>query len=261
MANDVDGKRLIDTIAGQLECDEFLGGAWLPIGKLSYKKAAVQAADTPQQTTLKKGSTMPMSEKGEKLAKIAAEVQQCTKCLLHKTRKKVVPGQGNPDARIVFVGEAPGANEDEQGLPFVGRAGGLLTDILKAMGLTRDDVYICNILKCRPPNNRDPQATEIVACNPYLHEQLQIIEPEIIIALGAHAARTLLETNASIGSLRGRFHEYVSAPFANPVKLLATYHPAYLLRNYSKDTRLRVWQDMQKVLTELGLPIPKKKKG
>jgi DNA polymerase len=127
------------------------------------------------------------------------------------------------------------------------------------MGLQRQDVFIGNILKCRPPNNRDPQATEIVACIGHLHDQLAVIEPEVIVALGAHAARTLLDTNQSIGRLRGTIHEYLPGPTAQPIKLIATYHPAYLLRNYTPDARLKVWQDMQRVLKELNLPIPKKK--
>ena len=138
----------------------------------------------------------------------------------------------------------------------MGRAGVLLTKIIEAMGLTRQDVYICNILKCRPPGNRDPLPSEVGACREFLHEQQQIIEPEIIVALGAHAAHTLLETTTPIGQLRGRFHDYRSHPAAEPIKLAATYHPAYLLRNYSPENRRRVWLDMQMVLEELGLPVP-----
>ena len=142
--------------------------------------------------------------------------------------------------------------------PFVGRAGKLLTNIIEAMGLQREDVFIANILKCRPPDNRDPQASEVMACENYLFEQLDCIEPEIIVALGAHAAKTLLGTTEAIGKLRGRIHSYEPHPLASPIKLVATYHPAYLLRNYSQDTRRRVWQDMQIVLRELDLPIPRK---
>ena len=201
-----------------------------------------------------------IEQKKEQLLLISQQVHGCIACPLHKTRNHTVPGEGNPNARIVFVGEAPGATEDEQGRPFVGRAGKLLTDIINAMGFTREDIYICNILKCRPPDNRDPQVTEILACQGYLHEQLQIIDPEIIVALGAHAARTLLESKQSIGQLRGRFHSYLPTPLANPIKLIPTYHPAYLLRNYSPDNRRRVWDDMKKVLKELDLPVPQKKK-
>ena len=195
-------------------------------------------------------------DKPAELKSIAVEVSKCRKCGLGKTRTNVVPGEGNPDAQIVFVGEAPGADEDAQGRPFVGRAGKLLGDIIKAMGLAREDVFICNILKCRPPDNRDPKPDEIVQCSPYLKQQLEIISPEIIVALGAHAAKTLLNTNKPIGQLRGTFHEYYTSDDMPPIKFMATYHPAYLLRNYSPDNRRKVWDDMKKVLAELGMDVP-----
>ncbi len=194
------------------------------------------------------------------LEAIADEVRQCRKCGLGSTRTNAVAGEGSAKARIVFVGEAPGGDEDIQGRPFVGRAGKLLDDIIRAMGLTRQEIFIGNILKCRPPGNRDPKADEIVSCLPYLQRQLELINPEIIVALGAHAAKTLLETNEAIGRLRGRFHEYRPDPFGPAIKLMATYHPAYLLRSYSPDNRRRVWEDMKKVLLELNLPIPEKRR-
>lgn len=190
------------------------------------------------------------------LEKISAEVRTCQKCSLGSSRKNAVPGEGSPKARIVFVGEGPGADEDAKGRPFVGRAGKLLDKIILAMGLKRSDVYICNIIKCRPPNNRDPLADEITNCLPFLQRQLESINPEIIVALGAHAARTLLDTNKPIGQLRGRFWDYYTSDFAAPIKLIPTYHPAYLLRSYSPENRRRVWDDIKKVLTELDLPIP-----
>ena len=193
------------------------------------------------------------------LEKIADEVRKCCKCGLGQTRTNAVPGQGNPNAGIVFVGEAPGADEDAQGLAFVGRAGKLLTKIVEAMGLKRDNVFICNILKCRPPENRDPKLDEIASCLPYLQRQLELIKPEIIVALGAHAAKTLLDSQKTIGQLRGKFHDYYTAPDAEPIKFMPPYHPAYLLRNYSPGNRKRVWEDMKKVLTELNLPIPQRK--
>jgi uracil-DNA glycosylase family 4 len=237
----MDRQRLIRTLQGQLETDEFLGGRWLPVGSGKAEEIKLIADKTKQ------------------LKAVATAAGKCKACDLHQTRTKIVPGQGNPDARIVFVGEAPGQTEDEQGLAFVGRAGKLLTEIIKAMGLTREDVFILNILKCRPPSNRDPLPAEVAECRQFLHKQLRIIEPEIIVALGAHAAHTLLETKTPIGQLRGGFHEYYPDPNAAPIKLAATYHPAYLLRNYSPDNRRRVWQDMQEVLKELGLPVPKGK--
>lgn len=191
---------------------------------------------------------------------IADQVCVCRKCDIGSTRTNAVPGQGNPKARLVFVGEAPGADEDQQGLPFVGRAGKLLNDIITAMGLTREEVFITNIVKCRPPGNRDPRPEEISNCWPYLKHQLELIQPEIIVALGAHAARTLLNTQEAIGKLRGHFQAYTYSDEAAPAKLMPTYHPAYLLRNYSYDNRKRVWEDMCKVLKELGLAVPQKKK-
>jgi DNA polymerase len=201
-----------------------------------------------------------VAEAAKELEKIADETRQCRKCDLGSLRTNAVPGEGNPKARIVFVGEGPGADEDAQGRPFVGRAGQLLDKVIDACGLKRSDVFICNIIKCRPPGNRDPRADEIINCFPYLQRQLEIINPEIIVALGAPAARTLLNTNKSIGQLRGQFHEYYAGLGRPPIKLMPTYHTAYLLRNYSQDNRRRVWEDMKKVLTELGLPIPEHRK-
>ncbi|HPC64143.1 MAG TPA: uracil-DNA glycosylase [Anaerohalosphaeraceae bacterium] len=196
----------------------------------------------------------------DSLEKIAAEISACRKCEIGRSRINPVAGQGNPKARLMFVGEGPGAEEDQQGLAFVGRAGKLLTDIITAMGLKRQDVFIANIIKCRPPGNRDPKAEEIINCWPFLKRQIALIRPQVIVALGAPAARTLLNTNESIGKLRGRFFEYRVSDEAPPVKLMPTYHPAYLLRNYSYENRKRVWEDMIKVLSELGLPVPQKKK-
>lgn len=201
---------------------------------------------------------MTVAEKTAELEKIAQEVNECRKCELGSLRTNTVPGEGSPNARIMFIGEAPGADEDAQGRPFVGRAGQLLDKIIGACGLKRSDVFICNILKCRPPDNRDPRAEEIISCLPYLQRQIEIINPEIIVALGAHAARTLLNTTKPIGQLRGQFHEYYAGIGRPPIKLMATYHTAYLLRNYSQENRRRVWEDMKKVLAELGLPIPSK---
>ncbi len=203
---------------------------------------------------------MAVAQRAGELEKLAEEIRHCRKCGLASSRTNAVPGEGNPDARIMFIGEAPGADEDAQGRPFVGRAGQLLDKIIVACGLKRSDVYIGNILKCRPPGNRDPRADEIIACLPYLQRQIELIKPEIIVALGAHAARTLLDTTKSIGQLRGQFHEYYAGLGQMPVKLMATYHPAYLLRSYSPENRRKVWEDMQKVLTELGLPIPERSK-
>lgn len=167
----------------------------------------------------------------------------CKDCDLHKTRRSVVFGSGNPKARLMFVGEAPGEEEDIQGLPFVGRAGQLLTKIIEAMGLKREDVYIANVLKCRPPNNRMPLPTEILACGENLRMQVEAINPRVICTLGKFASQTLLGTETPISSLRGSFREY------NGIKVMPTFHPAYLLRN-PQDKRL-VWEDMKKVMKVL----------
>ena len=182
--------------------------------------------------------------KEEQLKTVCQEMANCRLCQLAKTRHNLVFGDGNPHAQIVFVGEAPGADEDEQGLPFVGRAGQLLTDIIvKGMKLKRKDVYICNILKCRPPGNRNPLPDEINKCEPFLKKQLQIISPKIICALGTFAAQTLLKTDIPISALRGRFHSYEG------IKLMPTYHPAYLLRNPA--AKKPVWEDVQMIMKEI----------
>ncbi|MBP8305609.1 MAG: uracil-DNA glycosylase [Phycisphaerae bacterium] len=190
------------------------------------------------------------------LEAVADRIRDCRRCPLGSSRTHAVPGEGHPRARILFVGEAPGADEDAQARPFVGKAGQLLGRIIEACGLRRADVYITNVLKCRPPGNRQPCAEEIVACLPFLQAQIECIRPEAIVALGAHAARTLLNTNQSITQLRGPIHEVRIGPDAPPVRLLATYHPAYLLRNYTPENRRLVWEDMKRLLAELNLPIP-----
>ena len=191
----------------------------------------------------------------DSLEQVAAEVNVCRKCEIGITRTNAVPGEGHPKARLVFVGEAPGADEDAQGRPFVGRAGQLLTRMVESMGLKREEVYIGNTLKCRPPGNRDPKTEEIENCNPFLRRQLALLEPEVIVALGRPAAQTLLETTRPIGQLRGQFHEYYYSDSKPPAKVMPTYHPAYLLRNYTKEARGKVWDDLQKVMKELGLPL------
>ncbi len=171
------------------------------------------------------------------LATLRAVVERCTRCPLHVGRKNAVFGEGDPAARVVCVGEAPGAVEDETGRPFVGRAGQLLDRLLATIGLARSSVYICNVLKSRPPNNRDPLPEEVAACSPYLARQLELIDPEVVVAFGAFAARTLLETKSSLGNLRGRLHRYGGYP------VIVTYHPAALLRNPGW-TR-PAWEDLQ----------------
>jgi len=179
------------------------------------------------------------------LAALAVEVSGCTKCGLCQTRTQTVFSDGSPTADLVFVGEAPGFYEDQQGVPFVGAAGQLLTDIItKGMKLRREDVYICNVLKCRPPENRDPSPEEKRQCEPYLVRQLEIVRPKVICALGGHAAKTLLKTDAPTGKLRGKWHFYHGIP------LRVTFHPAYLLRTPS-DKR-KTWEDIQEVMKVLN---------
>jgi uracil-DNA glycosylase family 4 len=182
---------------------------------------------------------------GETLATIQADIgDDCSRCKLHKLgRKQIVFGVGNPNADLMFVGEAPGADEDAQGVPFVGRAGQLLTKIIEAIGLRRDDVYIANVIKCRPPQNRNPEQDEVETCEPFLFRQIDTIKPKVIVALGTFAARTLLRTLDPISRLRGRVYDYRGA------KLIPTFHPAYLLRNPS--SKREVWEDMKLARTLL----------
>jgi len=208
------------------DIDKYAAGVSLKKTKRASKEIKIKAQDNEKD-----------------LGAIRVEMGDCRLCSLAGKRKNLVFGEGNPQAKIVFVGEAPGADEDEQGLPFVGRAGQLLTKIIEAMGLSRKDVYICNILKCRPPQNRNPLPEEIAACEPFLKQQLRIISPQIICALGTFAAKTLLQTDAPISVLRGRFHYYEG------IKLMPTYHPAYLLRNPA--AKKTVWEDVQLIMKEL----------
>jgi len=179
----------------------------------------------------------------ETLEDIRADLGDCRRCPLWEKRQKIVFGQGNPHARLVFVGEAPGREEDIQGFPFVGEAGQLLDRILFAMGLTREEIYICNVGKCRPPGNRDPLPEEVAACEPFLKRQLASIRPLLLVALGRCSAQTLLRARAPIGRMRGQWREYQGIP------LMPTYHPAYLLRN--PNAKREVWEDMKKILGRL----------
>jgi uracil-DNA glycosylase len=188
---------------------------------------------------------------GDTLAKIREDLGECTRCKLHKTRNKIVFGDGSSTADLVFVGEGPGADEDKQGLPFVGRAGKLLTQMIEAMGLQRSEVYICNVVKCRPPENRQPEKDEVATCSPFLFRQLDVLKPKVIVCLGSTAAQTLLQTNRGISQFRGEWLNF------RGFKMMATYHPAYLLRNPA--AKSEVWKDLQKVMAELGLEIKKNK--
>jgi DNA polymerase len=189
--------------------------------------------------------------RNETLEIIRSDLGECTRCKLHRTRHTIVFGTGNPHADLVFVGEGPGHDEDMQGLPFVGRAGKLLTQMIEAMGLRREQVYIANIVKCRPPENRAPQEDEVAACMPFLLRQIAAIGPQVIVCLGSTAAQNLLGTKKSISHFRGQWFDLHGA------KVIATYHPAYLLRN--PNAKLDVWIDLQKAMAILGLAPPPRK--
>ncbi|ARN55883.1 uracil-DNA glycosylase [Sedimentisphaera salicampi] len=239
-----------------LDIDNFFSGGFAVKGEgISQKLESSEDEAEKKISSVHAETTETENElsKSEQLEKIAEEVKVCTKCNLSQTRTFAVPGEGNPDARIVFVGEGPGGDEDKSGRPFVGRAGQLLTKIINAMRLTREDVFICNVIKCRPPNNRDPLASEKDACRDYLYRQLAVIEPDIIVALGSHAAKELLDTDTAIGKLRGRFHDFTIKGGTETIKFMPTYHPAYLLRNYSTENRKKVWDDMKMVMQEIGI--------
>jgi uracil-DNA glycosylase family 4 len=224
---------LVRSLAGRLRVDGELGK---PLSYLSREDPGGAAPPAPEPALSAETSA------GEPLAMeaVRAELGDCRRCSLGSLRHKIVFGEGNPQAELVFVGEAPGADEDAQGRPFVGQAGQLLTKIIAAMGLKREDAYICNILKCRPPGNRNPQPEEIAACEPFLIRQLEAIRPRVICALGGFAAHTLLKSEAPITVLRGRFHAYQGIP------LMPTYHPAYLLRN--PGAKKQVWEDVQAIM-------------
>jgi len=197
----------------------------------------------PQQS--EPGSADP----NDALRLIREDIGDCTRCKLHlQGRKQIVFGVGNPNADLMFIGEAPGADEDMKGEPFVGRAGQLLTNMIKAMGITREDVYIANIIKCRPPGNRTPERDECETCSPFLMRQIEAVKPKVIVALGAIAAKTLLSVSASMMELRGQWFDF------RGTKLAVTYHPAFLLRDPRQ--KKETWKDLQRVMAELNLPMP-----
>ena len=178
------------------------------------------------------------------LDEVRKELGDCKRCKLHRTRKTIVFGEGNEETQLMFIGEGPGYDEDVQGRPFVGKAGQLLTKILQSINLPREEVYITNIIKCRPPQNRNPEPDEIQSCNPFLMKQIDVIQPKIICALGAFASQTLLKTDAKITALRGKFYDFEG------IQVIPTYHPAFLLRN--PERKREVWEDMKKIVELLG---------
>lgn len=199
------------------------------------------------------GAILPTAQKQLHLKQLDdTEVKTCTRCGLSAGRTNTVFGEGDIDARLLFIGEGPGETEDLTGRPFVGKAGQLLDKMIAGMGLQREQVYICNIVKCRPPGNRAPAPEEVLACTPYLLQQLQTIRPQVIVTLGLPASQFMLQTRESMGRLRGVWHLW------RGIKLMPTYHPSYVLRSYTKDVRAAVWSDLQQVMVELGMPLPKR---
>ncbi len=232
--------------------------------EMSPRKAAVVAAAVEEnifEVTAAKPEQRE-SDPAKALRLIREDLGDCTRCPLHKQgRKQIVFGVGNPAAELMFVGEGPGADEDEQGEPFVGRAGQLLNNMIKAMGLEREQVYIANIVKCRPPGNRTPEREECDTCSPFLMRQIAVIKPRVTVALGATAAKTLLAMNLPMNQLRGRFYDFrpvgvrSSDPNWQGCRLAVTYHPAFLLRDPRQ--KGEAWKDLQMVMKELGLKLPK----
>ena len=214
----------------------------------------VRAANVAEPVSANATVSLPevgVSDSVQALRILREDIGDCTRCRLHEQgRKQIVFGVGNPNAELMFIGEAPGADEDLQGEPFVGRAGQLLTNMIKAMGLSRDDVYIANIIKCRPPGNRTPERDECATCSPFLMRQIAAIRPKAIVALGAVAAKTLLALNAPMSELRGRWYDFKGT------KLAVTYHPAFLLRDPRQ--KKETWKDLQMVMKDLGLAMPAK---
>jgi DNA polymerase len=199
---------------------------------------------------------LPAAQKQQVLKSMdEGEVRGCKLCRLCETRTRTVFGEGDADAKIFFIGEGPGENEDLTGRPFVGKAGQLLDKMILAMGLKREQVFIANIVKCRPPNNRVPAPDEVSACTPYLERQLEIVRPRVIVTLGLPAAKHMLQMNSTMGKLRGQWHAW------RGIKLMPTFHPAYILRSYTEETRAAVWSDLQQVMVEVGLELPRKGAG
>ena len=230
---------------------------------MSSRKSAVAAVPPSSFEVLTSKPESGIADPAQALRIIREDLGDCTRCRLHKQgRKQIVFGVGDPNADLMFIGEAPGADEDQQGEPFVGRAGQLLTNMIKAMGLEREQVYIANIIKCRPPNNRTPERDECETCSPFLMRQIATIKPKVIVALGAVAAKTLLAINYSMSNLRGRWYEFKptgvrsNSPNWTGAKLAVTYHPAFLLRDPRQ--KKEAWKDLQMVMKELGLKVPAK---
>jgi DNA polymerase len=210
-----------------------------PVETFATREEAGAGSGTGDLFRIGGGDDDERRDPAARLAGIRDDLGECTRCRLHAGRANVVFGVGDPRARLMFVGEGPGADEDAQGEPFVGRAGQKLNEMIRAIGLERDEVYIANVVKCRPPDNRDPKPDEIATCSPFLVEQIEAIRPAVIVTLGSPATRTLLNTKVGITRLRGTWHEYRGVP------VMPTFHPAYLLRAYTEENRRKVWEDLK----------------
>lgn len=242
-----DRRRLIAEVRARVEMEQWFGADVYPLAAAERTPAAARPAAQPAARVVAEDT-----EKRRELEVLRLAVEACHQCGLCETRTNVVFGVGKSDARLMFVGEAPGRDEDEQGEPFVGQAGKVLTKMIVAMGLSREEVYIGNILKCRPPDNRTPTLEEMAICLPHIVRQIKVIQPEIVCALGATALKGLLrDPRAAIGRMRGKFISWQG------IKLMPTYHPAYLLR--SPGEKHKTWEDLQKIVAELGLPLPDQK--
>ena len=265
MSRESELKAIIKDLKNNLEFQKAMGVTRVPVTKEAGQEPTAKATGTEPAKTQAKTEITPekkddvirieeqigifdASAKKMTLEEIRAEIGDCTRCKLHEGRTNLVFGEGNPRARLVFIGEGPGRDEDLQGRPFVGRSGQLLTKIIEAMGLKREDVYICNVVKCRPPDNRTPEPDEMATCEQFLFKQIRAIEPGVVVCLGSTAAQSILKTKQSLTSLRGKFHQYGRA------KLMVTYHPAALLRN--PNFKKPLWDDMQVVMKELGISKP-----
>ncbi len=246
-----DPRNLIHTARQLLASEAALSGGLIPAARSPLPEGNPPPDGGPGMSREQKAAALVAIDDGE--------VKGCTRCRLSEGRTHTVFGEGDPDADLVFVGEGPGQEEDRQGRPFVGRAGELLTKMIHAMGLRREDVFICNIVKCRPPGNRAPAPDEIAACWDYLVRQLEIIQPKVVVTLGNPATQNLLNTRVGITRMRGQWQ---SLPLLSDrlaeTAAMPTYHPAFLLRQYSQENRAKVWSDLQQVMAHLGLPPTEK---
>ncbi len=238
-----------------VQTDRLLGVEAVPVGDgpVGDAEADSPMIDTPKEDEMAKSRPDAKAKKKSLDVLNKKEVSDCTKCELHEGRTQTVFGEGAPDADLMFIGEGPGRDEDEQGRPFVGRAGKKLNEMITAMGLKREDIYIANVVKCRPPQNRTPTPAEAATCFDYLFRQISIIQPKVIVTLGSPATKLLLDTNVGITKLRGNWAKYDGLlPDGPSIDVMPTYHPAYLLRAYTMENRKKVWSDLKKALNRLS---------